>query len=85
MILFFEIYLTGVAFAYIAALCAIAKEQGEIVIGDLLICLLISISSWFIILSYLTEKINWNATVWKRKSKEDNHGREKENNSKTAD
>jgi len=69
--LFFEIYLIGVAVAYIAALCAIAKEQGEIVVGDLLICLLISISSWFIILTYLTEKTNWNATIWKRKSKEE--------------
>lgn len=71
MILLFEIYLIGVAFAYIAALCEIAKKQGEITIGDLLICLLVSISSWFLILSYLTEKINWKATVWKRKSKEE--------------
>lgn len=71
MILFFEIYLIGVVVAYVVALCAIAKEQGEITIGDLLICLLISISSWFIILSYLAEKTNWNATVWKRKKKEE--------------
>lgn len=71
MILFFGIYLIGVVVAYVVALCAIAKEQGEIVVGDLLICLLISISSWFIILSYLTEKINWSVTIWKRKSKEE--------------
>ena len=71
MILFFEIYLIGVAFAYIAALCAIAKEQGEITIGDLFICLLMSIFSWMTILAYFTENINWNATVWKRKSKEE--------------
>lgn len=71
MMLFFEIYLIGVVVAYVAALCTIAKEQGEIVVGDLLICLLMSISSWFIILSYLTEKVNWSATIWKRKSKEE--------------
>lgn len=85
MMLFFGIYLTGVAVAYIATLCMWAKSKGEITIGDLLLCLLMGIFSWFTILVYFTESINWDTTVWKRKKKEDNHGREEENNSKTAD
>lgn len=71
MILFFEIYLTGVAVAYIVTLCMWAKSKGEITIGDLLLCLLMGIFSWFTILAYLSEQINWDTIVWKRKSKEE--------------
>lgn len=71
MILFFEIYLTGVAVAYIVSLFMLAKDQGEITIGDLFICLLMSIFSWMTILAYLSEQINWDTIVWKRKSKEE--------------
>lgn len=71
MMLFFGIYLTGVAVAYVVSLFMWAKSKGEITIGDLLLCLLISIFSWFTILSYLTESINWDTTVWKRKKKEE--------------
>lgn len=85
MTIFFGIYLIGVAVAYIVTLCMWAKDNGVITVGDLFICLLMSIFSWMTILAYFTENINWDATVWKRKKKEDNHGREEENNSKTAD
>lgn len=71
MILLFEIYLIGVAVAYIVTLYMWAKDNGVITIGDLLVILLMSIFSWMTILAYLVEQINWGTIVWKRKKKEE--------------
>lgn len=71
MILLFEIYLIGVAVAYIVTLYMWAKDNGVITIGDLLVILLMAIFSWMTILAYLVEQINWGTIVWKRKKKEE--------------
>lgn len=70
MILFY-IYLIGALIAFIATLYIWAAGTGRITIGDLFLCFIMSLPSWIVVLVYIFESINWNATIWKRKKKEE--------------
>lgn len=71
MTIFFGIYLIGVAVAYIVSLCMCAVHEGRITIGDLVIYLMMALFSWVTIACFLSEQVNWDTTIWKRKSKEE--------------
>lgn len=64
---FLLIYLIGVFFAMILIARDTMKESDVVTLGDIVAWLLISLFSWFFVITEIGHYINWDRPIWKRK------------------